>query len=89
LVSREGIYIMKEKENVKNNIEVWEDIVNIKDLVMALIVCSVTTFVAYILAPNEPPKPLFFGLTGAIIGFIISSIFIKPKRIFIETNEEN
>lgn len=77
------------EEDSKDNIEVWEDIVNIKDLIIAFIICTMTTFVAYILAPNEPPKPLFFGLTGAIIGFIICAIFIKPKRIFIETNEEN
>ncbi|MGO1370035.1 MAG: hypothetical protein ACTHVE_08520 [Senegalia sp. (in: firmicutes)] len=79
---------MKE-DNLKNNIEVWEDIVNIKDLIISLIICTMTTFIAYILAPNEPPKPLFFGLTGAIIGFVICAVFIKPKRIFIETKEEN
>ncbi|MGO1529143.1 hypothetical protein [Senegalia sp. (in: firmicutes)] len=79
---------MKE-DNLKNNIEVWEDIVNIKDLIMSLIICTMTTFLAYISAPNEPPKPLFFGLTGAIIGFVICAVFIKPKRIFIETKEEN
>lgn len=49
---------MKE-DNLKNNIEVWEDIVNIKDLIISLIICTMTTFIAYILAPNEPPKPLF------------------------------
>jgi hypothetical protein len=75
-----------ESEHSKKNIEVWEDLVNIKDLVIALIICSATTLGGYFLAPNKPPKPLFFGLSGAIIGFLLCSIFIKPKRIFIETN---
>jgi hypothetical protein len=77
-----------ESQGSKNNIEVWEDLVNIKDLVIALVVCSVTTLGGYFLAPNKPPKPLFFGLSGAIIGFVICTIFIKPKRIFIERNQE-
>lgn len=72
----------------RNNIEVWEDLVNIKDLLLALAICSVTTLGAYFIAPNEPPKPLFFGLIGALIGFVISSIIIKPKRIFIEDKDE-
>lgn len=71
-------------ESVKNNIEVWEDLVNIKDLVISLIVCSITTLGGYFLAPKVPPKPLLFGLLGAIIGFVICAILIKPKRIFIE-----
>lgn len=77
-----------ETENTKKNIEVWEDLVRIKDLVIALVVCSITTLGGYFLAPNKPPKPLLFGLSGAIIGFVICSIIIKPKRVFIETDQE-
>lgn len=77
-----------ENEDSKKNIEVWEDLVRIKDLVIALIVCSITTLGGYFLAPNKPPKPLLFGLCGAIIGFVICSIAIKPKRTFIETDME-
>lgn len=78
-----------EREESKNNIEVWEDIVSIKDLVISLIICSVTALGGYFLAPNKPPKPLLFGLSGAIIGFVICSIFIKPKRVLIESNRED
>jgi hypothetical protein len=78
-----------EREGTKQNIEVWEDLVRIKDLVISLILCSVTTLGGYFLAPKDPPKPLFFGLSGAIIGFVVCSIFIKPKRIFVETKEED
>ncbi|NLK28576.1 MAG: hypothetical protein GX306_09580 [Clostridiales bacterium] len=73
---------MKEKEG--NNIEVWEDLVKIKDLAKALIICIITTFSGYFLAPNDSYKPLLFGLVGAITGFIISSIIIEPKRKFIQ-----
>jgi hypothetical protein len=73
---------LKEKEG--NNIEVWEDLVKIKDLAKALIICIITTFSGYFLAPNDSYKPLLFGLVGAITGFIISSIIIEPKRKFIQ-----
>lgn len=73
---------MKEKE--ENNIEIWEDLVKIKDLVKAIIICMITTFSGYFLAPNDPYKPLLFGLVGAITGFIVSSFSIKPKRKFIQ-----
>lgn len=76
---------MDKKENMdKKNIEIWEDLVYIKDLILALTICLATTFGAYFIAPNEPPKPLFFGLSGAIAGFIISSIIIKPKRELLD-----
>lgn len=78
----------REKIETKNNIEVWEDLVNIKDLVLALLICSVTTLGAYFIAPNEPPKPLFFGLIGALIGFVVCSIIIKPKRKFVEAEDK-
>lgn len=79
----------KEQANQeKNNVEVWEDLVNIKQLVFALILCSITTLGGYFIAPDEPPKPLFFGLAGALIGFIISSIIIKPKRTFRIVEDE-
>jgi len=78
-------------EETKKNIEVWEDIVNIRDLILSLIISSVTTLGGYLIAPNDDSKPLIFGLIGAVIGFIICSIIFKPKRTFeyIEENEEN
>lgn len=86
LNNEEGHY--ESLEETKNNIEVWEDLVNIKDLLLALAICSVTTLGAYFIAPNEPPQPLFYGLIGALVGFILSSIIIKPKRIFVEDEDE-
>jgi hypothetical protein len=76
-------------DDSKVNIEVWEDLVRIKDLVTSLIICSVTTLGGFFLAPNEPPKPLFFGLSGAIVGFVLCAIFIKPKRVLVESKQED
>jgi hypothetical protein len=78
---------IEEKEKV--NIEVWEDLVSIKDLALTLLICSFTTLGAYFLAPNEPPKPLFFGLFGALIGFVITCFIINPKRdLLIDESED-
>ncbi|WP_375841882.1 hypothetical protein [Cytobacillus sp. Hz8] len=77
----------KDEESMKN-IEVWEDLVSIRDLVLSLLINTITTLGCYFLAPNEPPKPLFFGLSGAIIGFIITSFIINPKRKLQEIESE-
>lgn len=85
----EGNEMGPQKEEIKkDNIEVWEDLVNINSLVLSLLICSITTLGGYFIAPNEPPKPLFYGLLGAFIGFITSSILIKPKRIIQEVTRE-
>lgn len=78
----------KDIEGSNKNIEVWEDLVGIKDLVKSLLICSTTTMGGYFLALNKPPMPLFFGLFGALLGFVISSFFITPKRIFQEIESE-
>jgi hypothetical protein len=78
-----------EQELKKENIEVWEDLVSIKDLVMSLAICSITALGGYFIAPHTPPKPLFFGLGGAFIGFLICTLFIKPKRDLRETKLED
>ncbi|RFA33394.1 hypothetical protein CAI16_14700 [Virgibacillus dokdonensis] len=79
---------MPQQRQEEENIEVWEDLVHIKDLVIAIIISTITTLGAYIIAPNDPPKPLIFGLVGAVGGFIISSLLIKPKRNFRYMDEE-
>lgn len=82
----------KVMETVKNSnsieyVEVWEDIVSVKDLVLSLLICAVATLGAYFIAPNHSSMPLFFGLFGALIGFIICSVLFKPKRNFIKAEE--
>lgn len=67
--------------NNKKMVEIWGDIVELKALIFAIIISSITTMGAYFMAPKgNETKELFFGLGGAVLGFIISTIFIKPKR---------
>lgn len=77
-----------DNEDTNDYIEIWEDRVSIKELVLSLLICSITTMGGYFIAPNEPPKPLFFGLSGALIGFIIISFIIRPKRNLVEVESE-
>lgn len=74
--------------NKRQMVEIWGDVVEIRLLVMSIFISGVSTMGAYFLAPsNDKIKQLFFGLAGAILGFIISAVFIKPKRIIILEEE--
>lgn len=75
-------------EENKNYVEVWEDNVKVKDLLIAMILCIGLSLGGYIIAPGEAPQPLIFGLTGGVIGFIISSFIIKPKRKITKVEED-
>src|SRR5690606_22589724 len=76
-----------ETSDTTQYVEVWEDVVSIKDLVLSLIICTVTTLVGYFIVPDKAPLPLFSGLTGSLVGFLICSFIFKPKRI-IETEKD-
>ncbi|MGM8215917.1 hypothetical protein ACLIA0_10135 [Bacillaceae bacterium W0354] len=67
-------------EEKQTLVDIWGDNVDIKDLIIAMTICIAFTLGGYIIAPGESPQPLIFGLVGGVIGFIISSIIIKPKR---------
>ncbi len=79
-------YLRDDRKNSDDNIEIWDDLVRIKDLVKSLSICIITTFGGYFLSPSDSYKPLLFGLAGAIVGFFISSFIIKPKREFVQEN---
>jgi len=80
---------MKDNSNSKKSlVDIWGDNVALKDLGIAALLCVGFTIGGYLIAPNEPPAPLIYGLIGGVIGFIISSIVIKPKRKLIHINEE-
>lgn len=65
-------------------IKIWEDLADVKDLVKALVICIGFTLIGYFIAPQTDPFPLFFGLGGALIGFVLSSFLIKSKRDIVE-----
>ena len=69
---------MKKEENL---VEVWGDVVSIKSLILSILISIVSTMGMYFLAPSgDRTLGLFFGLAGAVLGFIISTLLIKPKR---------
>ncbi|WP_067726490.1 hypothetical protein [Oceanobacillus damuensis] len=82
--------INKDSENIErgNNIEVWEDVVNIKDLLLSILICASAAMGGYLIAPDDPQKPLLYGLVGVVIGFLVSSMIIKPKRTLRFEDEE-
>lgn len=73
---------MKNKEEM---IEIWGDVVNVKSLVYSILFISFTTMASFFIAPkNNKTAGLFLGLLGAVIGFVIITIIVKPKRIIKE-----
>lgn len=67
----------------------WNDIIGLNDLVISLIISITCTVAGLFIAPNDDyTKQLFFGLIGAVIGFIINTFLIHPKRNIIEESTE-
>lgn len=76
-------------EEKKQLIEIWGDVVELRDLVRAIAISAVATMGMYFLAPDgNNTLQLFFGLGGALIGFIISAKLTKPKRIIESKNNK-
>ncbi len=75
--------------NKKELVEIWGDVVEVKSLIFSILISIVSTMGLYFLAPNgDKTKALFFGLFGAVLGFGISTILIKPKRNIIKENPQ-
>ena len=72
----------------KEMVEIWGDIVEIRHLLISMAISNISTIGAYYWPHlTMKGKQLFFGLMGSLIGFIISALFIKPKRIVISKEE--
>lgn len=72
-------------------IEIWGDVVDAKELIFSIILISSTTMGLHLLAPESDKLPLdlFFGLLGAVLGFVITIFLFKPKRIVSYEKEES
>lgn len=69
---------MKDKKDL---IEIWGDVVEVRSLVLSIVLCTITTMGLYSFAPSgDKSAGLILGLSGSVLGFIISTIIIKPKR---------
>ncbi|MGY3766442.1 hypothetical protein ACWOAH_07850 [Vagococcus vulneris] len=68
-------------------LSIWGDVVGLKDLILSISVSILFTMGGYSIAPHDNQTlQLFFGLGGSVIGFIINTIMIKPKRKITVTN---
>lgn len=72
-----------------NLVEVWGDIVALKELMISIIISVVLGMIGYFLAPEgNSVFPLLFAIVGIIIATIINSLIFKPKRI-IQLEEQS
>ncbi|ALM53740.1 hypothetical protein [Halomonas huangheensis] len=64
----------------RSYLQVWDDTVTLRDLLLSLVITTTLCLGGYILAPERPPLPLMLGLGGALLGFMISAVAFRPKR---------
>lgn len=76
-------------ENIKAYNEIWDDLIQFTDLLIALFITISFTAIGYYFAPKTAPLPLFISLAGALVGFVVSSLVIKPKRQLVFESQEN
>ena len=56
------------------NIEVWNDLVSPKDLLVCLAVAAV------LIASNTGGQTLYWGLGASVVGFVLNCFLVAPKR---------
>jgi hypothetical protein len=61
-------------------VEIWGDRVSLRDMVVALAVCGAATVAAVVLGRAVDGSEFFWGLGGAVIGFLLAVVLIRPKR---------
>lgn len=69
---------MKKQEKY---LELWGDLVGLKDMVLAIFISGLCTMSGFFLAPSgNTTRQLFYGLTGAVLALVLNTVLIKPKR---------
>lgn len=61
-------------------IEVWGDNISVRDLLISLAITAAVIIAACVIATLQGQDILFWGMGGAIIGFILSVLVVRPKR---------
>lgn len=61
-------------------VEVWNDLVSPRDLTWSIVICAATTALALGIATALHVQEFFWGLGGAVLGFVVSAVVFTPKR---------
>lgn len=81
---------MNKNQSKVTLVEIWDDVVDLSSLVKSLLITSISTMGFYFIAPKDSrPSQLLFGLGGAVLGFLINSLFFKPKRYIIHKGQND
>lgn len=64
----------------RQNIEVWNDLVSPRDLVICLLVSVACAAAAVLISPRSGGQTLFWGLGASVAGFIVNCLLVTPKR---------
>lgn len=85
------------KTKFKNDtlVEVWGDVIAVKELLLSIAISVTLGMTAYLIAPDNSSAKLLFSIGGIVIATIINSLLFKPKRVITiserpaEEEEEN
>ena len=65
----------------KQFVEIWGDIVEIRELVISMVLHIIFAFIGVILSPNQEYSSLLLcGLAGIMLASVLCSFLMKPKR---------
>ena len=64
----------------RQNVEVWNDLVSPKDLVICLLVAVACAVAAVMISSRVGGQTLFWGLGASVVGFIVNCVLVAPKR---------
>ncbi len=73
----------------QNNIEVWNDLVSPRDLIVCLLISVICVVAAVLFSVYLGGNPLFWGLGASTIGFIACCFLVTPKREVTIVDELN
>lgn len=61
-------------------VEIWGDRVSMRDLLLALAVTAAATVGAVVVGRALGSSEFFWGLGGAVVGFVAAVALVRPKR---------
>ena len=64
----------------RQNIEVWNDLVSPRDLVICLLISVACAAAAVLVSASVGGEALFWGLGASAAGFIVNCLLVTPKR---------